>query len=208
MELAILSRRWVYRPGTPALTAGLVSAFPSGAKQYCEIGWYGVTLKGLICVTGLGQRFTGQPWGGSTQGFLVTKLPGRSPNGASGVMRAKDSQQGFLQFMCLEAFPTSEYLQLGKEPGGLSHIQMSTALQARGDPNTHHETAAAESCPCETNAMLKTSQQRQVLTRVRSHRDTCCCWQPRAEGRAHWKAVGQPALFCFQCWELNPEPHI
>lgn len=118
-----------------------------------------------------------------------------------GVMRTKDSQQGFLQFVCLEAFPTSEYLQL-------SHIQMSTALQARGDPNTHHETAAAESCPCETNAMLKTSQQCQVLTRVRSHRNTCYCWQPCKDGRAHWKAAGRPALFCFQCWELNPEPHI
>lgn len=51
-----------YRPGTPVLTAGLVFIFPSGAKQYCEIGRHGVTLKCLICVTGLGQRFTGQQW--------------------------------------------------------------------------------------------------------------------------------------------------
>lgn len=202
MELAILSRSWVYRPGTPVLTAGLVFVFPSGAKQYCEIGWYSVTLKCLICVTGLGQRFTGQPW------RLNTGLSGHETSrkvtewSLGGVMRTKDSQQGFLQFVCLEAFPTSEYLQL-------SHIQMSTALQARGDPNTHHETAAAESCPCETNAMLtKTSQQCQVLTRVRSHRNTCYCWQPCKDGRAHWKAAGRPALFCFQCWELNPEPHI
>lgn len=133
--------------GTPVLTAGLVFVFPSGTKQYCEIGWYSVTLKCLICVTGLGQRFTGQPW------RLNTGLSGHETSrkvtewSLGGVMRTKDSQQGFLQFVCLEAFPTSEYLQL-------SHIQMSTALQARGDPNTHHETAAAESCPCETNAML------------------------------------------------------
>lgn len=141
--------------------------------------------------------------GGSTQGFLVTKLPGRSPNGASGGLCGRRTHNRDFCSLCVWkpfphlnicSFPTSKCRQLCK----LEEIQTLTTRQLLQNP------ARAK----QTRCSLKTSQQCQVLTRVRSHRNTCYCWQPCKDGRAHWKAVGRPALFCFQCWELNPEPHI